>query len=57
MSGLLNTRKGFLPRVSRSFAGSGAAWLARLPWEQEVDGSNPSSPIGPQGQTTDPARL
>jgi hypothetical protein len=26
-------------------AGSGAAWLARLPWEQEVGGSNPLSPI------------
>ena len=26
-------------------AGSSAAWLARLPWEQEVVGSNPISPI------------
>ena len=29
------------------FSGSGAAWLARLPWEQEVGGSNPLSPITP----------
>ena len=29
------------------FSGSGAAWLARLPWEQEVGGSNPLSPIAP----------
>ena len=25
-------------------AGRSAAWLARLPWEQEVDGSNPFAP-------------
>ena len=27
--------------------GRSAAWLARLPWEQEVDGSNPFAPIFP----------
>src|SRR5262245_39361983 len=27
------------------FTGRSAAWLARLPWEQEVDGSNPFAPI------------
>ena len=26
-------------------SGRGAAWLARLPWEQEVAGSNPVAPI------------
>ena len=25
--------------------GRSAAWLARLPWEQEVGGSNPLAPI------------
>ena len=25
-------------------AGRSAAWLARLPWEQEVAGSNPAAP-------------
>ncbi len=33
------------PLVSTLSSGSGAAWLARLPWEQEVGGSNPLSPI------------
>ncbi len=32
-------------RLKVDIAGSGAAWLARLPWEQEVVGSNPISPI------------
>ena len=26
-------------------SGSSAAWLARLPWEQEVAGSNPAFPM------------
>ena len=26
------------------FSGRSAAWLARLPWEQEVAGSNPAAP-------------
>jgi hypothetical protein len=33
-----------LPRYGNT-PGSSAAWLARLPWEQEVVGSNPASPI------------
>ena len=30
--------------VSRRRSGRSAAWLARLPWEQEVAGSNPAAP-------------
>ena len=30
--------------VSRRRSGCSAAWLARLPWEQEVAGSNPAAP-------------
>src|SRR5439155_2802477 len=33
---------GFAPRLSR--AGRGAVWLARLVWEQEAGGSNPTVP-------------
>jgi hydroxyethylthiazole kinase-like sugar kinase family protein len=32
------------------FAGCGAVWLARLPWEQEAGGSSPSIPTRPHGQ-------
>ena len=28
--------------------GCGAAWLARMVWDHEVDGSNPSTPTIPQ---------
>src|SRR5213593_1699810 len=31
--------------ITKSRTGRSAAWLARLPWEQEVDGSNPFAPI------------
>src|SRR6059036_3789380 len=31
--------------ITKSTTGRSAAWLARLPWEQEVDGSNPFAPI------------
>src|SRR5579871_1191237 len=34
-------------RMVRSHTGRSAVWLARLPWEQEVDGSNPFAPIFP----------
>jgi hypothetical protein len=32
-------------RINSRTAGRSAAWLARLPWEQEVGGSNPLAPI------------
>ena|SRR2546426_7829042 len=31
--------------------GRSAAWLARLPWAQEVDGSNPFAPISNESLT------
>ena len=30
--------------IPRNGSGRSAAWLARLPWEQEVAGSNPAAP-------------
>ena len=30
--------------IHRTGSGRSAAWLARLPWEQEVGGSNPLAP-------------
>ena len=30
--------------LPRHESGRSAAWLARLPWEQEVVGSNPTAP-------------
>ena len=40
-------------------AGRSAAWLARLPWEQEVTGSNPVAPIlvGSRGGRRQPVEL
>ena len=39
------------PTLSASSTGCSAAWLARLTGGQEVDGSNPSSPIEDQVTT------
>jgi hypothetical protein len=36
-------------------AGRSAAWLARLPWEQEVGGSSPPAPIACLGGHAEPA--
>ena len=34
----------FVSPMARILAGRSAVWLARLPWEQEVGGSNPLAP-------------
>ncbi len=43
----LTARRGPLNmRLEQGNAGRSAAWLARLPWEQEVTSSNLVAPIG-----------